>query len=121
MHTVIETAPFLRKAAEAGMSDLERFQLVSMLGEEPDAGDVIVGTGGVRKVRFGGKGKGKSGGFRVITLYSSTSIPVFLLTVYAKGTKVSLTKAERNQLAKLSETLVASYANKVVPLRARAG
>ena len=121
MHTVIETAPFLRKAADAGMTDLERFHLVSLLGEQPDAGDLIVGTGGARKLRFGGQGKGKSGGFRVITLYHSTSIPVFLLTMFAKGTKVELTQAERNQLGKLSETLVRAYANKVVPLRARAG
>ncbi|WP_267355679.1 MULTISPECIES: type II toxin-antitoxin system RelE/ParE family toxin [unclassified Methylobacterium] len=121
MHTVIETAQFLRQAAEAGMTDLDRFHLVTMLGEQPDAGDLIVGTGGARKVRFGGKGKGKSGGFRAITLYTSTSIPVFLLTVFAKGVKVNLTQAERNKLDKLSATLVRSYANKVVTLPARAG
>lgn len=121
MHTVIETASFLRKASEAGMTDIERYHLVTMLGEQPEMGDLIQGTGGVRKIRFGGKGKGKSGGFRVISLYHSTSIPVFLLTCYAKGAKVNLTKAERNGLAKLSDILVETYENKVVPITARAG
>lgn len=121
MHTVIETPTFLRKALEAGMSEMERFELVSSLGEEPALGDLIKGTGGVRKVRFGGKGKGKSGAYRAITFYSSTSLPVFLLTVYAKGAKVNLTKAECNALGKLCERLESTYASKVVQLSSRAG
>src|SRR3954447_6054168 len=100
MHTVVSTKAFLRQADELGIEELERFEIVSMLAENPTAGVLIQGTGGVRKLRFAGKGKGKSGGYRVITFYASESIPVFLLSVYAKGTKVDLTKAERNELAK---------------------
>lgn len=119
MHTVIETAPYLRKADEAGMTVLERFQLAGMIADDPEAGSVIEGTGGVRKVRFARKGGGKSGGFRVLTFYSGENIPVFLLSVYGKGAKVSLTKGEKNQLAKLTAKLVETYKKKVVKLSDR--
>ena len=48
------------------------------IAANPAAGDVIEGTGGARKVWFAGKGKGKSGGYRVITFFSGTDVPVFL-------------------------------------------
>jgi hypothetical protein len=67
------------------------------------------GTGGARKVRFAGRGKGKSGGYRVITFYSGGDLPVFLLTVFAKGERANLSKAERNALAQLARVLADSY------------
>jgi putative transcriptional regulator len=51
------------------MSDGERLAIVTWIAANPQAGDVIEGTGGARKVRFAGKGKGKSGGYRVIVLF----------------------------------------------------
>ena len=77
--------------------------------EHPDVGDVIRGTGGARKIRFAGRGKGKSGGYRVITFYSGPELPVFLLTVFSKGERTDLTKSERNALAQLTKVLVDSY------------
>jgi hypothetical protein len=74
-----------------------------------DAGDVIPGTGGAREIRFAGRGKGKSGGYRVITFYSGDEVPVFLLTVFAKGERADLSKAERKVLAQLTKVLVDSY------------
>lgn len=59
------------------------------------------GTGGARKVRFAGRGKGKSGGFRVITFYAAEDIPVFLLDIYGKDTQANLSKAECNELRKI--------------------
>ena len=59
---------------------------------------MIPGTGGARKVRIGGKGKGKSGGYRVITYYAGADLPVFLIGVFAKGQRVDLSQAERNEL-----------------------
>jgi hypothetical protein len=56
------------------------------------------GTGGARKVRFGGRGKGKSGGYRVITFYGGSDIPLFLLDIYGKGSRANLSKADRNEL-----------------------
>jgi len=58
----------------------------------------MVGTGGARKVRFAGRGKGKSGGYRVITFFGGDDIPVFLLNVFSKGERANLSKTERNEL-----------------------
>jgi hypothetical protein len=73
------------------------------------AGNLIQGSGGARKVRFAGRGKGKSGGYRVITFYSGARLPVFLLTVFGKAQKIDLTQAERNELRRELAGLVEDY------------
>ncbi len=70
---------------------------------------MIPDTGGVRKLRWAIKGKGKSGGARVIYYFHNESIPVFLLSVFAKNEKVNLTQAERAALKSLIPVLVKSY------------
>jgi hypothetical protein len=82
---------------------------VNTIANNPEAGDVIPGTGGARKVRFAGRGRGKSGGFRVITFYSGPDVPVFLLNVFAKGDKINLTAAERNELRAILADIVTAY------------
>lgn len=77
----------------------------------------MIGTGGCRKIRFAGRGKGKSGGYRVITFYSGLDMPVFLLTVFGKSERADLTKAERNMLAELSRLLVESFTKKATAPR----
>ena len=71
---------------------------MDFIAANPDAGHEIPGTGGARKLGFAGKGKGKSGGYRVITFYSGEDNSVFLLNVFAKNEKTDLSQAERNQL-----------------------
>ena len=102
MHTVVETAKYLAMAAAAGMTEAEREEAVTLVAKTPLAGDLIVGTGGCRKVRLAGKGKGKSGGYRLITLLVVDD-RVFLLMVYAKGRKVTLTDAEKATLRRRVE------------------
>jgi len=63
------------------------------------------GTGGVRKARLAGRGKGKSGGYRIVWYFGGDDIPVFLLTVFGKGEKTNLTQGERNPLRSLTESL----------------
>jgi hypothetical protein len=109
VHVVVGTAPFIAAAKAAGLSDAEVDRIVEHLARHLDAGDPIQGTGGARKLRFAGRGRGKSGGYRVITFYSGADLPVFLLTVFAKGERADLTKAERNALARLSKALVEGY------------
>lgn len=108
LHTVVETPEFERCARQL-LSDEERDSLVNYLAANPDAGDVISGTGGARKIRWAVQGRGKRGGVRVITFYSGSPIPVFLLTVFRKGQKVNLTKAECNELRQMLRKLVAEY------------
>ncbi len=80
------------------MTDAEVDGVIDYIGENPSAGDEIAGSGGCRKVRIAGKGEGKSGGYRVITFYTGVDIPVYLLTVFSKGEKANLSKAECNAL-----------------------
>lgn len=67
MQTVIETEAYLRHAKAAGMTDDERADLVTYIAENPQAGEIMPGCGGARKVRFARTGGGKSGGYRVVT------------------------------------------------------
>lgn len=118
MQTVAELNAFRKHADLAGMADEDIEELVAYLGENPEAGEEIQGTGGCRKVRFAirGNNKGKSGGVRTITFYSGDLMPVFLITVFGKSQKVNLTKAERNGLKKLTDAIVQEYAIRVHPL-----
>jgi hypothetical protein len=76
----------------------------------PEAGDIIPETGGVRKLRWAVQGRGKRGGVRLIYYFHSDTFPLFLLTVYAKNQKANLTRAERNDFKKLIPLLVKTYA-----------
>ena len=109
MHTVVETPGYLRAAKEAGLSESEMESIVELIARDPNSGDVIAGTGGCRKLRFGKGGKGKSGGVRVITFFSGHEIPVFLITVFAKNERSDLSRAEQNGLAALTKRLADSY------------
>ena len=108
MHAVIETEAYLRAAKDAGMSKDEMTAAVDLVADNPEAGDVMQGTGGVRKVRLAGRGKGKSGGYRIVYYFGGGDIPVFLLTVFGKGEKANLTQGERNALRALTSTLKGS-------------
>ena len=80
--------------------------MVEYLAAHPTAGDLIEGTGGVRKLRWARDGRGKSGGVRVIYYFHSESMPLYLLTMFAKNERANLSKAERNELAGLVDLLV---------------
>jgi hypothetical protein len=112
MQTVIETSAFLRAVKLAGMSDVEREAVVDLIAANPDAGDLMPGCGGARKVRVARPGGGKSGGYRVVTYFANAGLPVFLLTVFPKNMKSNLTKAEQNAFATACKTLVASLGGK---------
>ncbi len=114
MHTVCELHSFRRAASEAGMTDDEVRRLIDFLAANPLAGDEMAETGGCRKVRVAGRGKGKSGGYRTITFYTGVEVPVFLITVFSKGEKANLTQKERNLLSVITADLVAEYRRRVV-------
>ncbi len=105
---MIETAAFLRSAAASGMTDAERKGAVDTVAADPTAGDLIVGSGGCRKLRIAGRGKGKSGGYRIVTFYGGADVPAFLLWTFSKGRIANLTRAQVNSLAALTRTLVDS-------------
>ena len=81
----------------------------------------MVGTGGCRKVRFAGRGHGKRGGYRTVTFYSGETMPVFLITVFAKGEKSTLTGKEAAGLKALTKLIVDEYKKKITSLVSRRG
>jgi hypothetical protein len=99
------------------MTEAEIAALVTYLAGNPTAGDEMAGTGGCRKVRVAGRGKGKSGGYRTITFYTGPEIPLFLLAVFSKGDRANLNQEERNRLAGLTKAIIAEYRDKVVKAR----
>jgi len=109
MHTVLTTPTFERDAAEAGLSDEDIIEICAWLGAHPRAGVPIPGTGGARKVRFAGRGKGKSGGYRTIYYFAAEDVPIFALALISKGVRADISKAERNQLEKLLPTIADAY------------
>ena len=76
------------------------------LMNRPDAGDIIKGSGGVRKLRWGLQGTGKRGGVRVIYYFHNRGMPLYLLEVFGKNEKANLTGAEKNVLKSLVSELV---------------
>jgi hypothetical protein len=109
--TVVETPEFL-SATRKLMSDEERAALVDYLARNPAAGDLIVGTGGVRKLRWGLEGRGKSGGARVVYFHHDAEMPLFALTAYAKNVRTDLNQRNRNDFKRLTALLVASFKGK---------
>ena len=109
MQTVVETPAFISDALSLGIPDAERQAIVAWIAGNPAAGNVVEGTGGARKVRFAGKGKGKSGGYRVITFFTGLDIPVFLLNLFAKNEKTNLTPKERTELKAILRDTAKAY------------
>ena len=110
--TVVETAEFLRHATKL-MADSDREGLVAFVGANPEVGQIIQGTGGVRKTRWAREGMGRRGGTRVVYYYHNERLPLFLLSAYAKNRKANISKAERNAMKRLIQILVAGYPRKV--------
>ncbi len=105
--TVVETPEFQRRATQL-MTDEERHAVIDYVARNPGAG-VSLGSG-VRKVRFGRSGSGKSGGYRTIHFFlADETVPVFLLTVFAKNEKANLTSKEVTSIRKLAGQLVDAY------------
>lgn len=112
MQTVTEMPEFIRCAKKLGLSEDEKAAIIDLIASDPDLGDEISGTGGIRKVRVAGKGKGKSGGFRVITFFSGPDIPAFLLYMYGKGQKANITDAEKNAYKIVTKAITDAYRSK---------
>ncbi len=103
--TVIELPEYIRHSAALFTLE-ENKALIDYLAANPKAGDIMEGTGGIRKFRWARGNKGKSGGARVIYYYHDQRIPLYLLTAFGKNEQANLSKSERNQLAKLVDLLV---------------
>ena len=106
--SVVETPEFL-SATRKLMSSEQRILLVDYLAYNPMAGDLIPGTGGVRKLRWGLEGRGKRGGARVIYFHHDAGMPLFALTAFAKNERADLSQKDRNDFRQLTTLLVETF------------
>ncbi len=113
MHTVIETPDYLQDAKDAGLSGDEMAAIIQIIASDPKAGDVMVGTGGARKLRFAASGKGKRGGVRTVHYFGGDHVPVFMLAVIKKGDRDNLSKAECSALRKELQGIADAYRTSV--------
>jgi hypothetical protein len=109
--TVVETPEFVARAGKL-LTEAEHDALIAYLATNPSAGDLLQGTGGIRKFRWALAGRGKRGGARVLHFFHNAEMPVFALTIFAKNERADLSQAERNEFRELTKLLVKSYGRK---------
>ncbi|MEQ1888105.1 MAG: type II toxin-antitoxin system RelE/ParE family toxin [Alphaproteobacteria bacterium] len=102
--TVVETVTFLRQADKIWPED-ERLALVDFIARNPESGDLIPDTGGVRKMRWGRQGSGKRGGARVVYFYHHIEAPVYLLLAYAKAQREDMNTDEKRMVSDIAAIL----------------
>jgi hypothetical protein len=100
----IETSVFANQIRQIATDDEYR-ALQNVLLTDPAAGKLISGGGGIRKIRFGRAGTGKSGGGRVIYYYLSARNQIYMLAAYPKSAKVDLSVQEISVLHDLAKAL----------------
>ena len=110
--TVAETEPFQRKADRL-LADNEKTELIAYLAMHPNAGVLVQGTGGIRKLKWARSGMGKSGGVRVIYYFHDVEMPLYLLTLFGKNEKSNISLEEKNALSKSVKRLVKYWRQKV--------
>jgi len=98
----VETKAFSRRIVTL-LTDDEYRGLQDHLVKYPDAGATIRGTGGIRKLRWAGEGKGKSGGVRIIYYWAMDKDRILLLFMYPKSEKDDLSAEERKVLRRIVE------------------
>ena len=109
MHSVVTLPNFIRSAQDLKISQSEIDEIIDYFSLNPQSGDLIKGAHGIRKVRIPRKDSGKSGGYRVLTLYGGVDIPVFLIDIYAKNKKENISQEEKRSFAKLAIMIKNNY------------
>ena len=96
----VETPTFTRSIVQL-MRDDDYAQLQLVLAKRPEIGKIIAGSGGIRKARWAGSGRGKRGGLRVIYFWEARANRIWMLLAYPKSEKDDLSPAELKMLKKL--------------------
>lgn len=99
---VIVELPVFLNLVKVIWTDEEREELIDFVARNPESGDVILGTGGVRKLRWSRAGVGKRGGARVVYFYHYMDAPIYMLLAYAKAASTDLTPDQKRQVTKLT-------------------
>ena len=83
------------------LSDDSRREMEDAIAANPTGASVVPGTGGIRKLRWAGSGRGKRGGIRTIYFHHTRSEAIYMLTAYAKAAREDLSPADKKALIKL--------------------
>ena len=109
LQVVVETPEFI-KQANSIVEQVIIDDFIKFIACEPLKGDVIEGTGGIRKIRWQiNQSSGKSGGMRVLYYYHNQKLPIFLLTAYAKNQRANISAKDKKILKKLIKQIVLAY------------
>lgn len=108
MITIAETNECYKKA-DTLIDNEEKQNIIDYLANNPKAGVLIQGTGGIRKLRWKRNDKGKSGGVRLIYYYHNERMPLYLLTVFGKGQKANISGTDKKELSQLVKVLIAFW------------
>ena len=100
LQTVAETKAFAEDI-DAMLSPVERDAVIASIAAAPEVGDLIRGTGGLRKRRIALPGRGKRGGARAITLFLGEQYPVYAVFLYAKNEQENLSAEQTKSLLRL--------------------
>lgn len=103
MLTIVETLLFQRQWP-LYWTEEERGDFAAFIAQNPEAGDVVQQSGGIRKVRWGRSGTGKSGGVRVIYFSRTAAGQLVLLTLYAKSKTDNLTGPQLKEIRRVLES-----------------
>ena len=104
-HSIIETAALLRRVKELGLASDELVLIYDAYSAQPDYGEVVRRTGGLRKGRIAKDGEGKRGGYRVFSFYLDKQNPVFLLWLIDKAKDDTVSDAQEAVFKALTMTL----------------
>ena len=111
--TVVEM-PSCARDLDRLMEELDRVQLIDYLAFNPQAGDIMSDTGGIRKVRWKLSNRGKRGGARIIYYFRDLNMPLFMLAVYAKNEKITVSAADKRELRVLVDRLVEQHSGRLI-------
>jgi len=109
--SVTELAGYTRRADQL-LTDAEQDAVIDLVAYDPTRGDLIPGTGGLRKLRVGLSGSGKRGGARVIYYFYNEDVPVLLMAVYAKNEKADLSDRDKKTSVQYAKEFVKQWRRK---------
>jgi hypothetical protein len=109
--SVTELAGYKRRADKL-LTDAEQDAVIDLVAYDPTRGDVIPGTGGLRKLRVGLSGGGKRGGARVIYYFYNADVPILLMALYAKNEKADLNERDKKESVRNAKEFVAQWRRK---------
>lgn len=107
---VVVEMPEYTKQAKLCMDEQSREGFINYIAKHPLEGELIIATGGARKIRWSSDiNQGKKSGARIIYYYHNQTIPVFLFTVYGKSQKANISASEKRMLKTIINAIVSAY------------